>query len=442
MTDAPRPALSRRPFLASIGVLAVGAITGMGPAPAPVIYFVSAKGDDTADGRTMQTAWASIAKVNSALQAGDSALFRCGDVFYGELNIPQNCVIGSYGSGEKPVISMIKLLNNPSGWSQHALNVWRIDLGSQETHGGYSATRDANIGYLVVDGVIRASKQGRLDALRNAWDFWCDNNTKNLYVYTHDNPTSLAGDIRAAPRGDSGAVINCDSSTISIDGIHLTGGGGHGISGNGTDVTVRNCVIDGIGGSYLPNFQNGKVRYGNGIENWIGAKRWTIENNVISQIYDGAYTCQGSAGNSSHTWEDLVFRNNSIIDCTQTFEFWSTGKNPQAGFNGILVEGNICERAGYSAFADYRPNQEVRVHLLTYDWELPADIVIQNNSFTYSYGAYSFHQVTPTGLVTRNNEILLRPGTRMEHKSSETIEQAAKWQARTGRETGSSMRVA
>ncbi len=135
-------------------------------------------------------------------------------------------------------------------------------------------------------------------------------------------------------------------------------------------MTISDCIIDYIGGSFLPGFKNEMVRYGNGIEkNWIGAKRWTIEDNLISQIYDAAYTCQGKAGSDVLTWEDMVFRNNHIRDCTQSFEFWSTGNNPDAGFKRILVDGNMCERAGYSAFADFfRPNQQVRVHLLTYEW--------------------------------------------------------------------------
>ncbi|MCV7154010.1 hypothetical protein [Mycolicibacterium pyrenivorans] len=402
-------------------------------------FYVSASGSDNADGLTKETAWASIEKVNSSLPCGAVALFQRGHTFFGELTPPEGSTIGAFGAGSKPILSMHKVLNRSAGWLEHSAGVWKVNLGSPETHSGYNATRDSNIGHLVVDGIIKAGKKTRIEDLKSAWDFCSDNSTKTLYVAAYDNPAHLSKNIRAAPRGESGSVINCDLRSINVQGIHVTGSGGHGITGVGADVTISDCIIDYIGGSFLPGFKNEMVRYGNGIENWIGAKRWTIEDNLISQIYDAAYTCQGKAGSDVLTWEDMVFRNNHIRDCTQSFEFWSTGNNPDAGFKRILVDGNMCERAGYSAFADFRPNQQVRVHLLTYEWGLPADIAVQNNIFEGAYSAYSYHLREPIGLVTRGNTVILGEGTKMEYQRAETIEQAALWQARTGREAGSRM---
>ena len=117
------------------------------------------------------------------------------------------------------------------------------------------------------------------------------------------------------------------------------------------------------------------------------------------------------------------------------------GAKSTAGFQRILVEGNRCERAGYSVFSDVRPDQDVRVHLLTYFWETPADIAVQNNIFSDSYGAYSYHARETAGLVTRDNTIMLKAETKMEFQRPETVEEFASWQEATGREIGSTVTI-
>jgi hypothetical protein len=225
-----------------------------------------------------------------------------------------------------------------------------------------------------------------------------------------------------------------------VHDVHVTGSGGCGIRGNGKDVRIHGCLIDYIGGALLAGYGSGTVRYGNGIEHWRQASRWTIEENEIAHVYDVAWSPQGD---SKVNWEDMTVRNNHIHDCGQTFEFWSKSSDGESpGFIRILVEGNLCERAGYGVFSDVRPNQNLRVHLLTWMFETPVDITIQNNIFDDAYGAYSYStDDLPAGFVTRNNTIRLKAGHRMEYQRTETVEQAAAWQEATGRETGSTIVV-
>lgn len=431
--------LRRRSFLTGVGAVLIGAVTAAAQRAPSTTFYVSAAGSDVADGLTASTAWASIQKVNADLPSGCAVLFRRGDSFFGELNPPPNCEVGAFGSGAMPVLTMHKLLNRSDGWGEHSAGVWKIDVGTASTHDGYTATTDANVGHLVVDGSVMAGKKKELAGLQKRWDFWCDTSTNTLYVATDANPTSLAADIRAAPHGETGVVIKCDHGSANIHDVHVTGSGGHGITGVGPDVHIRNCLINYVGGSFLPGSGDGTVRYGNGIENWIGAKRWLIEKNEIAQVYDSAYTAQGIAGTGDEGWEDLVIRGNHIHDCTQSFEFWSTGAASSKGFNRILVEGNLCERAGYSDFADTRPNQQVRVQFLTYEWDLAADITVQYNTFDGAYSAYSYHAMDTVGLVMRNNTIRLRTDTKMEYQRTETVEQASTWQTATGRESQSTI---
>jgi hypothetical protein len=418
-----------------------GLLTGVGPPT----FYLSAMGNDSADGLTPDTAWATIQKANSSLPAdGSIVLFRRGEIFYGELNLPFRCEVGAFGTGVKPILTMFKLLNRSKGWTEYSADVWKIDLGSPRTHDGYTATTDANIGYLVVDGVIKPVLKFAISDLSALWDFYCDVPNNALYVKASGNPTTLAADIRAAPNGNAhggtGRIISCPLGSNNIHDVHVTGTGGCGIGGEGPDVHIHDCLIDYIGGSWLAGHADGLTRYGNGIDNWVNVKRWLIESNEIAQVYDVAWSPQGDAATSG-SWEDMTFRNNHIHDCTQSLEFWSTGTSSAGGFKRILVEENLFERAGYSVFSDVRPNQNVRVHLLTYLWETPAEITIQNNIFDDAHGAYSYHAYEPFGLVTRNNTIRLRAGRKMQYQLPETVEQAAAWQAATGRELGSTITV-
>ncbi|MEI8273962.1 MAG: hypothetical protein WCG08_15210, partial [Paludibacter sp.] len=71
-------------------------------------YYVSATGNDTADGLTTATPWQSIAKLNavfSTIPAGSSIYINRGDKFYGTLTIAKSgtsgnpITISAYGTG-------------------------------------------------------------------------------------------------------------------------------------------------------------------------------------------------------------------------------------------------------------------------------------------------------------------------------------------------------
>ena len=67
---------------------------------ASVIYISSSSGDDSNSGLTPETAFKTLAKVNSYdLLPGDSLLFKSGDTFVGKLSI-----VNESGSSEKPIL--------------------------------------------------------------------------------------------------------------------------------------------------------------------------------------------------------------------------------------------------------------------------------------------------------------------------------------------------
>ena len=96
-------------------------------------YFSSTSGDDSrtsAEAQNYLTPWRTLTKFNSfftSIQSGDSALFKRGDFFYGNIVIGGSglpglpFVIGAYGTGAKPVISGFKTI---SAWTNLGSNIW------------------------------------------------------------------------------------------------------------------------------------------------------------------------------------------------------------------------------------------------------------------------------------------------------------------------------
>ena len=66
-------------------------------------YYVSADGNDSADGKSPETAWKTLGKASSAtLSEGDVVYFRRGDIFRGQLVSQTGVTYSAYGEGEKP----------------------------------------------------------------------------------------------------------------------------------------------------------------------------------------------------------------------------------------------------------------------------------------------------------------------------------------------------
>ena len=96
-------------------------------------YYISASGNDDADGTSPATAWCSTGKVNSTqFQPGDKILFKRGDLWRGGL-IPSSgepgkpTLYGAYGDGELPTIYGSVDASDPARWTEVSPGIWKID---------------------------------------------------------------------------------------------------------------------------------------------------------------------------------------------------------------------------------------------------------------------------------------------------------------------------
>lgn len=101
----------------------------LAPMIKPKYYVSSSTGNDTNDGLTEQTAWASLTKLNSAvLQPGDYVALKRGDSFNGTLNVNYSGIVkkpiiyGAYGEGDKPKVYGSDVI---TGWTLHSGNIYK-----------------------------------------------------------------------------------------------------------------------------------------------------------------------------------------------------------------------------------------------------------------------------------------------------------------------------
>jgi len=147
-------------------------------------YYISASGNDAADGKSIATAFRSISRINQiVLQSGDSILFNRGDLFRGMLQIKQSgsvakpIYVGAYGSGGFPVISGAEIV---TGWTNTSGNVFEttcIDCQDKlqqifVSNARHIPARYPNAGYLTMTNVDNAAKTFTAADLTDAADTW------------------------------------------------------------------------------------------------------------------------------------------------------------------------------------------------------------------------------------------------------------------------------
>ncbi len=341
-------------------------------------YYVSQDGDDTKDGKTPETAWKTLSKVNNAaLKADDVVFFKRGDTFRGQLKTKSGVTYSAYGEGAKPnIFGWNKNSADSSLWEETEIKgIWK-----------YKEPVAEDIGNIIFDDtthtrkVIRSNeKDGRhLDhrAQRefNTWKDLTENNTffhdcqaaadsapagaekgtGYLYLRSNEgNPGLLYDSIEMAKKVH--VISNGGANNVRIDNLCIAYGGAHGISAGKCDgLTVTNCEFKWIGGSIQTIITGNKygrtwpTPYGNAVEIYGEAKNYTVDNCYIWQAYDAGVTHQGSATGNLEV-DNVRYTNNVIEKCVYAVEIFygeSTNEADKRSFNGTYVENNILRMGG------------------------------------------------------------------------------------------------
>ena len=348
--------------------------------------YLSAEGDDAADGCSPETAWRTVGRLNEGLPAGGRACLRAGDVFYGTVEVkggpaPDHpTVVTSYGEGAKPVVSNTKnLKRDPKLWTLFGTGTngdWRFDLRNDDNYDGVKGP-ETNTGFLIVDGVVRPWKKYGYFDINADWDF-ADDDDGILHVHLERNPAEAAQDIRAAVNRH-GIVL---ASNLVVSNIAVRAVGGHGMCGHHVaHVRISDCDFENIGGAELKGFMPGeRMRYGNGVEFWKSASDAIVERCTFSNVYDVAFTMQGDHPETG--WSDVHFRSNVVRSCSQAFEIWVMKAAGGIGFRRCSFTHNTVSDTGGGWGELTRPNRRCATPLLIYNTESDTfDIEVRDNDF-------------------------------------------------------------
>ena len=370
-------------------------------------YYVSSNGTST-DGTDINNPM-SLKEANKKTYYGNErVLFKCGDTFYGTINFnveaseEEMFYIGSYGQGEKPIISGANILINRDAWELDEEGIYKLDLSNYSNFEGIGKTYwdPYNIGFIADEqGNIYGERKSSKEELEEEYQFYCENNY--FYLKSEKNPTDVLGKIKFVARN---CLVNVSSNTI-LDGIDVQYTGVHGIYKKDdyiTNVYIHDCIIQNIGGSVQNNTTF--TRYGNGIEFWNQGKNILIENCIIRNIYDAGFTFQGNSVTTG--FENIIARNNIFINCTYSSEITcrnaSLGENSiEIGISNCNISNNISINQGRGWGYEVRPDKYAASELVT--WTLPkdkTDFVIDNNTY------FNSRNIRYYSSTEKNNNIL------------------------------------
>ncbi|MBQ7820730.1 MAG: S-layer homology domain-containing protein [Clostridia bacterium] len=340
-------------------------------------YYVSADGDDSNDGKSMEKAWKTISRVNkAALKSGDGVFFRRGDSFRTEqsLIVSEGVTYSAYGYGKKPVIVCSIDASGADKWiPTDAPNVYRFDgeitgetndvgnivfdngkawgIQIQKTMQGnrlYIGRVYNGLEFLDTNG---AAFKGYIDLNQNL-EFYHDWSTKTLYLYSRDgNPGEIFKSIELVDKGHGISAGGNVAKDVIIDNIEVFGTGSHGIGfgGGSQNTVIQNCVFRFIGGSI--QYTDGRnTRYGNAVESGGNINGFTIRNCYASQIYDCCWTVQSGG---YQTFHDVKMYGNVSEFCNTGLEVWQKGGRTTK----MQLYDNYTRFNGYG-WSNQRPNKD------------------------------------------------------------------------------------
>ncbi len=218
-------------------------------------YYVSVDGDDTYDGKTPETAWATIDKVNSArLTYGDAVFFKRGDTWFEKLWGQPGVTYSAYSTGPKPVISGSVKENaaTPDKWSlfysgENGEKIWVYyrDLGDITGIFFNDGENWANKVYPFWDKTQYVSATGEpfdvTSGLTKDLDFFSAVDLTKIDPFDRVSETDVSG--RLYVRSDAGNPGEIYKTVdFSQDGTGISPFGN-----NGKDMTVDNIHVEYFG---------------------------------------------------------------------------------------------------------------------------------------------------------------------------------------------------
>lgn len=399
------------------------------------VYYVCANGSDTNNGKSPETAFKSIERVNNLnLKAGDYVLFERGGIYRGQLNAFPGVTYSAYGNGEKPIITPSPENGAvASKWLNLSNNVWvyqtafETDVGSVVFNAGESfgswwcPLPDEN-------GTMRDYLTGTpwssYVSLNEDLAFWYDSATKKVYLCSEENPGKRFNSIEFGINKLSINVL--DGAGTTIDNLSIKYAGHGGIVGSDIeDLTIKNCEFHWIGGGL--HFINRDVtpakpvRWGGGVGFFGKGCNFTVENCYFYQIYDAAISPQYQFAETDPddllmNQTNMFFKDNVIEYSNYSIEFFLSerAEGNQSHMDNFVIENNLMWYAGEGGFCSQRPDKTQTAHIKGWNHKnYVGTLVVKNNLMAFSSSMlmdsnFNAHDGswTRTGVKLENNTFI------------------------------------
>ncbi|MBO4941153.1 MAG: hypothetical protein J6D15_03010 [Clostridia bacterium] len=395
---------------------------------------MSCDGDDSNDGKSPETPWKTVKRVNGSwLFEGDAVLFRRGDVFRGwQIIAKAGVTYGAYGTGEKPKFyGHTEDLADPRLWEEYDTknHIWKYikkiaNPGTLVFDDGTAVARNhipsfRNLGYVcrydeTKPSVIENELTDDLDLFWYFDRFLSFGESKGEKFPVPDvggaeKPPTHTGDLYLrCNKGNPGEVFKTieavayqiafnvsNTPNVTIDNFCIKYYCFAVAGSDATGLHVSNCEIGWIGGNIQsfdgndPNYPEGKrgsvTRYGNGIEIYGSCHDYMVSNCYIYQSYDAGASHQACIARKK-TMTHVRYTDNLIEKCVYGIEYFLDSYNKELGsyMDDIIISGNIIRLSGYG-WGQQRHNVDTPALVKGWSYENPAsNFSIYNNIFDRS----------------------------------------------------------
>ena len=322
-------------------------------------YYVSNKGNDDNDGKTPETAWATLKKVNNTrLEEGDLVLFERGGFWRGYISAQSGVSYSAYGTGFKPKFYCSS--DGKSGeWTQtDDENIW--------VYSEKMSTADVCSLVFNVDEETEtyADKVSGREKLKKDMQFTYMYGKATdrpidfkIYMYsTEGNPAerfntieiSLAGEQVSIPDGGHDITLNNLNMYFGMNGYWAT---------SPKNIIMSYCISNWAGGAYDGNL----VRLGGGSGSWRDSDNLVFDHCYFKQQFDSGVTPQyNSQEETAAVFKDFITKDCLFDSCEYTLEYFNTQKNHLDNrYENLYFGYNFCRNGGYG-FGD-KPSQSAYI---------------------------------------------------------------------------------
>ena len=375
-------------------------------------YYVSNDGNDEADGKSPETAWATIDRLASAqFQFGDAIFFERGGVWHkaslpGSIRYTEGLTLSAYGKGDKP-----KLIGSPENgtgadkWSLYyegpnGERIWKfynemtdcsaIVLNGEETFKRDLAYWDGSSFVCIEDFSIPYSMETQMKDMElfvelpytlspiKENDETIDGRLGRLFQFDKSGKPLLGPLYVRCDEGNPGVlyedmefiaaypILDGMEDYTTVDNLFFgystrTAGGGQYDGVPNDHLIIQNCEVCWSGGSldWFGEQQNaagfGHVEMAGGGFNLAGSYE-TIQNCYVHHLFQEGVNLEVFPGNAT-SFPGSTLRNNVSEYCLFGIgaALWEEDADSPRVFKDICIENNYSLYNGFESFYNYPP---------------------------------------------------------------------------------------